>query len=201
MPAGATQFLILAADGIHNHTRCAKNNDDRPSQNNSCSRNADEQSMYGKGNSATVRRRRRVAARYNDIFVPPFTPWDTSAATGTQVSGPEHLLTESGGLGGGPVNRAAAGSSGERWAKPPEMSSAEEKERCTLDFKPTGARWASSHQSGRLLRHNKIESFTFHQLARPLPTRQTPERKQTGQSSRFMFSPNPALSVNFTMYA
>ncbi|CAM9549097.1 unnamed protein product, partial [Ectocarpus sp. 8 AP-2014] len=60
-----------------------------------------------------VEPRDQVAARYDDIFVAPFTPWDTSAATGTQVSGPEDLLTESGGLGGGPANRAAAGSSGE----------------------------------------------------------------------------------------
>ncbi|CAN0459579.1 unnamed protein product, partial [Ectocarpus sp. 12 AP-2014] len=43
-----------------------------------------------------VEPRDQVAARYNDIFVPPFTPWDTSAATGTRVSGPEDLLTESG---------------------------------------------------------------------------------------------------------
>ncbi|CAM9783560.1 unnamed protein product, partial [Ectocarpus fasciculatus] len=92
-----------------------------------------------------VEPRDQVAARYDDIFVPPFTPWDTSAATGTRVSGPEDLLTDAGGLGGGPAVRAAAGSSRERWAKPPEMSSAEEKERCTLDFKPTAGGVQKGH--------------------------------------------------------
>lgn len=136
------------------------------------------------GNSDTLRCFRRVAARYNDIFVPPFTPWDTSAATGTQVSGPEGLLADTGGLGGGPAVRGAAGSRGERWTKPPEMSSATEKERCTLDFKPTGAQWVSSHQSGRPFRSNKIEPFTFDQLVGTFRTTQNLERRQTG---RLMF--------------
>ena len=86
----------------------------------------------------------RVAACYDEIFVPPFEPWSTSAATGTMVSGPGGLLEAAAGTDGDGVSRSALRKesadtlTGTRWVKPPEISSAAEVERCRLNLEPGG---------------------------------------------------------------
>lgn len=91
----------------------------------------------------------RVAARYDEIFVPPFEPWATSAAAGSPISGPDGLFGAVGdntnGNGGESAQRSTLGKeegstmSGARsWVKPPEISSLQESERCRLDLTPGG---------------------------------------------------------------
>lgn len=88
----------------------------------------------------------RIGARYDEIFVPPFEPWATSAANGIRVSGPDDLLgaaaDDNGSSGGGgarsTVEEETAASAGVSWVKPPEISPVRQTDKCLLDFTPGG---------------------------------------------------------------
>jgi len=100
----------------------------------------------------------RVAARYDQIFVPPFSPWNTSAATGTTVSGPGDLLKAGTDPEGDEAGRSSALrqessdsiSTGPSWVRPPELSSTTEMERCRLNLVPGGGCWGPAWPKGVL---------------------------------------------------
>ncbi|CAN0315750.1 unnamed protein product [Pylaiella littoralis] len=88
---------------------------------------------------------REMSVGYDDIFVPPFKPWDTSAANGSYVSGPNDILGENvdfendtAGGGDGPTfDLEIAPSAGRSWVILPEVA-VEENEDCSLDFGTPG---------------------------------------------------------------
>lgn len=86
-----------------------------------------------------------MSAGYDDIFVPPFEPWATSAVNGSAVSEPGVVLGEAAGVndgnggGGGTsgVDGETATSAGGSWVPPPEIS-LKNNDDCMLTLTPFG---------------------------------------------------------------
>lgn len=87
-----------------------------------------------------------MSTRYDDIFVPPFEPWATSAAAGSAISGPDGILEEAadvnnGAVGGGgksAVDGETAASAGTSWFTLPETV-LKESDDCLLNLTTGGA--------------------------------------------------------------
>lgn len=86
-----------------------------------------------------------MSVSYDDIFMRPFEPWDTSAANGSILSEPNYILGEAvdfennpdGGGAGASIEIEKSASAGGSWVVLPEVA-VEKSEECSLDMGTPG---------------------------------------------------------------